>query len=238
MIEKAINRILELKDVEIKEIREDLFSTKKLYPVPPVDYEPAPETLEVHTLTGLIDYINGDLDNAGDYIVHVKSHNEVELYGELEPAFGRRKKYVRAVFDGTRFRFGDFYSSENFIINLQSEFTERGDRALVMQKAGTTVGEDTTAIDDDGVSQNIVVRQGIQKKATEELPNPVRLAPYRTFPEIEQVESNFVFRVNADGSRIHFALFESDGGRWKLDSIHAIKNYLSEMLKNKAIIIA
>ena len=55
----------------------------------------------------------------------------------------------------------------------------------------------------------------------------VTLKPFRTFREIEQPESEFILRYqNRNG--IEAALFEGDGGCWKLDAILRIKEWLSD----------
>ncbi|MEB9776454.1 hypothetical protein P4K25_31445, partial [Bacillus cereus] len=59
------------------------------------------------------------------------------------------------------------------------------------------------------------------------VPNPVQLSPYRTFVEVEQPESKFVFRMR-EGARC--GLFEADGGAWKLEAMNNIKEYLKEAL--------
>lgn len=59
------------------------------------------------------------------------------------------------------------------------------------------------------------------------MPNPVYLAPYRTFAEIEQPVSKFVFRMESGPKA---ALFEADGGAWKNEAILKIKEYLQKEL--------
>lgn len=55
---------------------------------------------------------------------------------------------------------------------------------------------------------------------------------YRTFMEIEQPESEFVFRARKADSLPHFALFEADGGAWRIEAMKRIKAYLEENLKD------
>lgn len=67
---------------------------------------------------------------------------------------------------------------------------------------------------------------GLSGKETALVPNPVKLRPYRTFTEVEQPESEFVFRMkNYDGS-VGCAIFEADGGAWKNRAMKNIKEYL------------
>jgi hypothetical protein len=64
-------------------------------------------------------------------------------------------------------------------------------------------------------------------KAEETLRPIVNLAPYRTFSEIDQVVSRFIFRAHADAEGAELALFEADGGRWRLAAVQAIATWLS-----------
>ena len=74
----------------------------------------------------------------------------------------------------------------------------------------------------------VTIKTGIASVGEAEVPNPVTLAPYRTFPEIEQVESKFIFRMK-EGPLA--AIFEADGGAWKNEAMKRIKEYLVENLK-------
>lgn len=42
------------------------------------------------------------------------------------------------------------------------------------------------------------------------------LKPYRTFREMDQPESPFVLRVWKDNEGVRLAVFEADGGAWKI----------------------
>ena len=58
------------------------------------------------------------------------------------------------------------------------------------------------------------------------VPNPVSLRPYRTFSEVEQPESNYVFRIKDSDKGPAFKLVEADGGLWKNATMRKIKEYL------------
>ena len=50
------------------------------------------------------------------------------------------------------------------------------------------------------------------------------MAPFRTFPEVEQPTSQFVFRAKCDGeNKPYLMLVEADGGRWKIEAISTIR---------------
>ncbi|MNI88466.1 hypothetical protein D3C73_1457690 [compost metagenome] len=93
---------------------------------------------------------------------------------------------------------------------------------------------------DDGISQAVTTSGGVKLVTDEKVPNPVQLKPFRTFVEVPQPVCSFVFRLQ-DGPRA--AIFEADGGAWKLQAIASIKEYLYQALEDeikdgKVVIIA
>ena len=77
------------------------------------------------------------------------------------------------------------------------------------------------------VIQIATVLDGVASLAQAKTPNPVTLRPYRTFNEVEQPASQFVFRINKSAN---LALFEADGGKWQLEAISNIADYLMKEL--------
>ena len=48
---------------------------------------------------------------------------------------------------------------------------------------------------DTGVGQKAAIKKGVASLQEVEVPSPCRLMPYRTFTEVAQPMSNFIFRV-------------------------------------------
>jgi hypothetical protein len=229
MIEKAIEKIISLADAKVELHDGQLFSTKQLHPVK-ADLEPAPEVLEIHTLSGLIDYCTAHLDNSKEYVIHIESPASVCVYGEFEPKFGRRKQYLTCNAYKNRFEFGKFYDQEMFIIWLQTGFVDSNFRSQVLAICGNVDDSMVRNNSDDGFTQHVTAKAGIKRVENVQLPNPIALKPYRSFPEVEQVESLFVLRAKKIGEEITFALFEADGGAWQSSAIQVIDAYINEKL--------
>ena len=127
---------------------------------------------------------------------------------------------------------------ETFIIAAQQGFQrvkiEADDGSFmldldyILEIASKITAEQSTSNDDDGFSQRVAVKQGIALKAETILKPMVNLAPFRTFAEIDQVLSQFVFRARVANGGITLTLFEGDGGRWKLGAVAAIKNWFEK----------
>jgi len=93
---------------------------------------------------------------------------------------------------------------------------------------------------DDGITQQVQAKMGVRIENVQ-LPNPIRLAPYRTFTQIEQPASAFVFRLKksaGSGEGPTAALFDADGGNWQNDAIMNIKEWLITELPEGTTILA
>jgi hypothetical protein len=86
---------------------------------------------------------------------------------------------------------------------------------------------------DTGVSQEATLQRGIAHKEDVEVRARVTLKPYRTFRELSQPASDFIFRVN-DGPKL--ALYEADGGTWKIAAIAAIQEWLTNRIQTSEIV--
>lgn len=71
---------------------------------------------------------------------------------------------------------------------------------------------------------------GVASKADAIVPNPVTLVPYRTFQEVEQPTSTFVFRISEQGGTPVFKLIEAEGGLWEWTAINNLKEYINDVL--------
>ena len=239
MIAQAIEKIEAMSKPIEMDLDDRLYTSKKVYPV----IDPTPDCLAVHTLTAIVDYIanNQDAIDLAELTIHIKSYNEVALIGPIFGDFEQRKVYVKAstVLDG--FPFGRNISHEEFVVGLQSLFIKDAIVEAILAIVGNLVDENVQTIADDGISQMVTKRTGIQKRENVVIPNPVTLTPYRTFLEADQPSSKFVFRMQSgrgEGSLPTCALFEADGGRWKLDAINNIKKWLVENIGEDIKVLA
>lgn len=187
-----------------------------------------PKTLIFNNLSGLVDYFDRvDFDVEKLFYV-VTSPTEVSLMSSLDPTNNNvRFTFATATLQVESFRFGNWYDLETFIINLLSLFEQTEKRDATIEMMANIANEHVVQNTDDKFSQSLQVKSGLTTKANEVVENPITLIPFRTFREIEQPESNFILRYqNRKG--IEAALFEGDGGCWKLDAILRIKNWLTE----------
>lgn len=220
-----VEKIQELCPANIHELDGLSYADKKLSLITP----PTINTLVVHTLTAVEEFCRQELAKSlGHYIIHVVSPERVDVLGDDDPAYRHREFPLSAQLQAKPFPFGQFMPAENFVIALQSRFVQDQTTAAMLALVGnlTTTKESKTL--DDGVSQTVEARVGLSKLQNVVVPNPVQLRPYRTFLEVEQPLSNFVFRINAADHSC--ALFEADGGFWKNIATSSIKERLQREL--------
>ena len=229
MIKKALEYIVSLSEAKVDEIGGETYSDKPLHRI---CHNPKAEEIEMTTLQSLVDYIKSASDSMSDkMIIHVVSPTQVRLYSQLDK--DRQREYLVSVnADLPEFPFNTFMEHETFIIGVQSKFIPGNDTDLILKFAGTVEGGSIAEYGDDGVSQKATVKTGLASKSDAVIPSPVTLKPYRTFTEVEQPESQFIFRMKEDERcGVRCALFEADGGAWKLAAMEFVKEYLERELE-------
>ncbi len=205
------------------------YSDKRMYEL---DFNRRAEAIEMSTLSSLVDYIRSGVDGPREeMIVQVVSPTKVRLISTLD-LDRKRETLVNVIAQVPEFPYGRYLGKEQFVIALQSKFLKGEDRDLLLRFAGTVENGTVSQYKDDGVTQKATIRTGIASKGEAEVPNPVTLRPFRTFVEVEQPESSFVFRMKQDDrDGVECAIFEADGGAWMNEAMRRIKDYLREELK-------
>jgi len=230
MIEKALKYLVGLGEARIQNVTlpdgtVQTYSDKQLFRLS--KHIPMADSINMSTLTSLLDYIKAHIDSMSDkMVIHVVSPEEVQLFSKLNEE--RDREYlVKVHAQVPDFNYGRFIGHEEFCINVQAKFLNdpATDKGLLLKFAGTVESGTVAEYGDDGVTQKATVKQGIASKAEAIVPNPVKLRPYRTFTEVEQPVSEFIFRMR-DSNGVQCALFEADGGAWKNAAMKNIKDYL------------
>lgn len=216
-----VDKILELSDPVIKEFYELLYSDKKFDLIK----KPRPNPLTVFSLDSLISFCEFNENKKEKVLIVVEGYDQVSIYDELDDHQERNKYLISKIqIPGM---FDRYYPTEEFIILLQSYFATTELRDLILTIAGNCKNSNIRAEKDDGITQEIEIKTGIITKEWAKIPNPVGLYPYRTFPEIEPLESLFVLRAKSDtNGTIYFALFQAQGKLWEYKITEKIKNYL------------
>lgn len=152
------------------------------------------ETLQLSTLTSLIEYIKQGLDKnsfkSDRMVIHVVSETEVRLITELNDDMGRYA-VVSVKARLPKIVLNDFMNQENFIIQTQSMFVDNEDKQIVLKVAGNVEDKTVAQYGDDGVTQKATIKSGLANVEDVIVPNPVVLMPYRTFLK----SGSYLFRL-------------------------------------------
>ncbi|MCI9596655.1 MAG: hypothetical protein HFE75_05025 [Firmicutes bacterium] len=223
MIKEALQYIVGLNKPELVEVGGETYSDKNLHRV---NHNPKAVELRLKTLTSLIDYIESGADEMADkMILHVESPELVWLTSKLDEDRDR-ETLIQAVAEIPGFDFGRFIPHEEFCVALRSRFIETEDQKLLLKFAGTVEAGTVAQYSDDGVTQKATVKTGIASKGDAVVPGLVTLKPYRTFINLEQPESQFLFRMRDGRDGVECALFEADGGAWRDEARASVHGYL------------
>lgn len=239
MIRDAIEKILELSTPHTVKSGQIMYCDKKLYTV---DQNRGVKPIYTTTLSSIVDYVREyaekDGFEKGMLMLHIVDHETVRLIDAMNSDNGR-ECIIEARAKTTQFDFGRFMDNERFTIALQAMVKKdpQSDRELVLKFAGTVTAGTVASYKDDGVTQKATIKQGVASKTEAVVPSPCRLRPYRTFTEVQQPSSEFIFRMREGAGGVECALFEADGGAWKVDAMNIIREFFEETLADTGVTI-
>lgn len=224
MLAKMIDKIVSLKETKTFEIGGQTYADSQLTRIPP--HVDRPECIEVSGLDGICKLIRTELAKLDTVVmVQAKAHNAVEVMTTYQPDFSRNILY-RAKADAPGLRTG-FRGREVALIELRSLFIPNEGSAYLLDLLSRMTDENSVTSKDNGVTQQVEARQGVSLNMLVEIKPRVQLRPFRTFLEVEQPESEFLIRVDAQEG---VGFFEADGGIWKLEAKKNIANYFNANL--------
>lgn len=246
MLEKAFEWIKRESAPMLTEVGGAMWTNKRLSKVENIK---SIDKVEFFTLTSLVDYLRSGIDVPNGFVNHifinVAGPDHVTVYSEACAAnFYRRTDIadVKAVLPVVKI--GKWVDQAEFCIMMRANFIDSNykdedetillpdtDKDALIRVASNIVSGTIAQYEDTGISQKATIKTGIQEAEDRLLPEKVMLRPYRTFLEVEQPRSEFLFRAQdsrCDG--VQLSLHEADGGRWKIDAMAAVKGYLEDRL--------
>lgn len=199
----------------------------------PVYHDPRPSEIEANTLTGLVDYLRANREgvNPADCMVIVRNHLRVELVEKFGGESKSRTTFFVSELDQhlPTFPFDSFLSVEDFIIKARALMVPSESLDAVVALVSKVTEQNQIIALDDGISQEVQVKKGVSGSMTvgETTKGVYALRPFRTFRECEQPESSFILRLKAVSEGLpRAALFDAEGGLWRLQAIAGVKEFL------------
>lgn len=228
-LKDAIDRVAEMAKPFTFEFAGRQFCSAELHEIrPKVDF---PTRYSVDTLDALVKLIRTEGAHYSNLMyVRVDSARRVMVdtsYTGAEWAAFTRAPLYEAVTDVPSISIDQSISQERAVVELQSLYAVTPDRDYLLSLLSRIDVNQGVSSVDNGISQEVSVRTGAVLKEQQTVRPIVRLQPYRTFLEVEQPASDFLLRLDKKGRP---ALYEADGGAWKLEAKRNIAAYLGEQL--------
>ena len=214
MLKEFAQYLVSLKDNKTYDIHGDTYSDRELVRVKPHIDRPA--CLSVTGLDSIVKLVRNELDMFENLPVFIRVDDA-------------RTVSVFTTYDDTLTR-DSLYTAKcdvKAIIELRSRFAPGPGVDYLLDLLSRMSRDSGVTTRDNGVSQEVEARQGISLKSMVQVKPRVALRPFRTFLEVEQPESEFLLRLDDEGS---VGLFEADGGMWQQTAKGSIAAWFEEKL--------
>ena len=247
MIAEAIEKIQLLANPEKYEINGETYSTNKnLFRVAP--HIDRPEKAKFSSLDAITQALRVEICNdviTKPVFLNVSDHNRVTVFTTYRPGNLQRDVIYEAA-PCLPAPLAPWSCHDDAIIALRSQFVPNDGVEYILGLLSRISSDDSVSSEDNGVSQEVTAITGVALKTNETVRPRVLLAPYRTFLEVEQPESEFLLRVKPGDkeSKIppKIGIIEADGGAWKLAARKNIADYfrksLSDLITRNLLIVA
>ena len=238
MIKEAIDRIISLADGGILETSDG----RKLWSKTgsPIEEPSVKPVATVKTLSALLGVFDGpELSNMNkDFLqVIIDDEHRVSVKSSVDKIWKKRDTFIQAVYDSIEFPFGRQLDQEGFVIASQCLFSDGADKKSVIDFVSSIASEEVMQSEDNGVAQSVVTKTAAHGRKESTRVGPiVTLKPFRTFPDVDQPESQFLLRfTQRKGALPLIALHEADGGKWRIQATKNIAEFLRAQLDDMGI---
>lgn len=235
MIKEAIEKIVSLATPKTYQIGSDTYTIDQNMRrvTPHVD---RPPKMGFTSLDGIVQAIKTEIGReevTKPLFVNIESHEDVRVFTTYRhDNLDRDLLYVAS--PDLPAKFAEWSYHEDAIIMLRSRFIPNEGTEYLLDLLARISNEDSVTSEDNGVSQKVSASMGIALKSFEQVKPRVALAPFRTFLEVPQPESEFLLRIKPgdkeSGTQPKVGIIEADGGAWKLAAKHNIADYFQEHL--------
>jgi hypothetical protein len=137
------------------------------------------------------------------------------------------------------FQYGKRLTQEDFIIGVMTRFDKTAERDRLIELASSLRAGKTADSIDDGVSQVVSTQAGVHLKERAKIKAVWNLKTFKTFPEVEQPVIPYILRLHSsdDDSVPTLALYECDGGLWKVGCTIAVRDQLVKRIASKKVVV-
>lgn len=189
----------------------------------PLPTIPRVDTIMVATLQSFADYITNNPDEIDDgFWVHVENPSRVVMLCNPNANRAREIPIICACEAQDLSGFERYQNADTFIPEVMA-MAEKGDRLEFLSMLSTVSIESSEVLTDDGGGQTVKTNKGSSLRGWAKQKNPISLAPYRTFPELDQPLGNFFVRWDDTG---RLRLIASPDLKWSVVAGRAVRAHL------------
>jgi hypothetical protein len=197
---------------------------------------PVRKTAELFSLSQVVSFVKLLIAEKADHVtINVPSHLKISVWTKLLDDNLNIETAAAADFSSVfePFPFGRQLTQEEFIINVMTKFEDDESRAELLKLVSSVKDARLSTSDDDGISQVVATKMGVHLASETAVKNLWKLQTFKTFPEVEQPVIPYILRLHQRESEMpKFALYECDGGKWKIETTIAIREWLKNQLKS------
>ena len=238
MLKEFVEKIANMAENKIHEVNGKFYSDKQTYLIE--EEKKRPFCFELNSLKAIAEIIKTEvkMQRALPLIVNISKHDCVKVFTTYDDDYERDYLYQAAASTPDIGCINRFEDHESAMIMFRSLFKETPDLEYVLSLLSKINDDSSVSSSDNGLTQTIEAKKGISLLEKVHVKSRVSLKPYRTFLEIEQPESEFLLRVSEGGK---IALFEADGGMWKIHAKRNIEEYfmfeLADLIKDGKVVL-
>lgn len=222
------------------------FVTRNVYEVPAK--RTMPSEMQFHNLSAFIEFLHKDIEGQNEKLfINVLQHDQIMVCKAWDGIDPYRHTYLKAHYDFTpNFKTGTFYEQQEFRIRVSScfvmpdeNYNEKSSNEYPIYQVLHHSGEIKTVVSETSRDSPYSQRVTVESKTTagdvseDSIGIFKGLQMWRTWPEIEQPKSDYIFRIKNVGKDVHMALFDYGNDKWKYEARNAVVEHIEKISKEK-----
>lgn len=188
--------------------------------------DPVPTPIRCHSLTGVIDAVAWLGERAAGASLQVRDHGNVYVLSPHTDQDQTSHTLVHAECFNDFEGYERWFTPEHFRIWAVGNFVYDDHLQALIRAISKVQSFSNSDLEDDGISQTFQARKGVSLVENAGVDPIQKLRPFRTFSEVDQPASEFLFRMRESrGSGVEMALMTIEDNSWRNAVMKDIVDY-------------
>lgn len=195
-------------------------------------FDPKPTAIVLaHSVAGFCEAMNREVPGLVEDVIILCGHRKIEMNGRHKETGFNVGLIEATATDYHQSFFDRYHSVEDFVLKAQQLFVAApsegfdDDLARLLAIAGNMVAGESIETADDGVTQKVVVRRGIDTAMADNA-NPYVLWAHYGFPDVAPSARECILRI--DSRTGNFGLFPVTNPVWAFEQANVVAKMLSD----------